>query len=115
LGEQSLHEIVRHAPAEVAPLLYGLHVTHARLRRTLRQIEQDRAEVATIFEHMADSVLVLDRHERVVLSNPAAARMLRAASPLGRTLADVSRDADLVELARTGSDELPAAQVIELT
>ena len=38
IGEQSPHDLVRHVPAEVAPLLYGLHVTHARLRRTLRQV-----------------------------------------------------------------------------
>ena len=60
----------RQAPAEVAPLLYGLHLTHARLRHTLRQLEQDRAEVEAIFEHMADSVLVLDAHERIVLEQP---------------------------------------------
>ncbi len=67
----------REAPGEVAPLLYGLHLTHTRLRRTLRQLEWDRAEVATLLEHMTDSVLVLDEHERVVLHNPAAVRMLR--------------------------------------
>src|SRR5579859_6471101 len=107
LGEQSLHNLVRQSPSEVTPLLYGLHVTHARLRRTLRQLEQDRAEVGAIFEHMADSVLVLDAHERIVLSNPAAERMLRAPSPLGRSLAEVTRDADLVDLARTVSDAGP--------
>ena len=66
VSEQSLPNLVRQAPAEVAPLLYGLHLTHARLRRTLRQHEQDRAEVEAIFEHMADSVLVVDAYERIV-------------------------------------------------
>jgi two-component system phosphate regulon sensor histidine kinase PhoR len=114
-GEQSLRELVGKAPPEVAPLLYGLHLTHARLRRTLRQLEQDRAEVAAIYEYMADSVLVMDRYERVVLCNPAAARMLRCAAPLGRTLADVTRDADLVELARSARVEAPAARLVEIT
>jgi len=114
-GEQSLRELVGRAPSEVAPLLYGLHLTHTRLRRTLRQLEQDRAEVAAIYEYMADSVLVLDRYERVVLCNPAAARMLRSAAPLGRTLADVTRDADLVELARSARTEAPAARLVEIT
>ena len=85
IGEQSLHELVRQVPAEVAPLLYGLHITHARLRRTLRQVEQDRAEVGAIFEHMGDSVLLLDAYERIVLSNPAAERMLRCTSPAARS------------------------------
>src|SRR5690348_11317758 len=42
LGERSLRELVQQAPAEVAPILYGLHITHARLRRTLHQIDQER-------------------------------------------------------------------------
>jgi two-component system, OmpR family, phosphate regulon sensor histidine kinase PhoR len=113
IGEHGLHALVRQAPGEVASLLYGLHVTHARLRRTLRQLEQDRAEVETIFEHMADSVLVLDARERIVLSNPAAARMLRCPQPLGRGLAEVARDADLVDLARSVADERPLSRLIE--
>src|SRR5689334_16082221 len=76
IGDQSLHELVRQAPPEMAPLLYGLHVTHARPRRTLLQLEQDRAEMSALFEHMADSVLVLDADERIVLCNPAAQRVL---------------------------------------
>src|SRR5690242_20295628 len=69
IGDQSSSELVRKAPAEMSPLLYGLHVTHARLRRTLEQIKEDRAEITALFEHMADSVLVLDPDERIVLSN----------------------------------------------
>src|SRR5215467_4211080 len=87
IGDQSLHELVKQAPAEMAPLLYGLHVTHARLRRTLAQIEQDRAEVSALFEHMADSVLVLDADERIVLCNPAAERVLNGVA-VGRSLAE---------------------------
>jgi PAS domain-containing protein len=114
VGSRSLHEFAREAPGEVAPLLYGLHLTHTRLRRTLRQLEWDRAEVATLFEHMTDSVLVLDEHERVVLHNPAAVRMLHVAEPSGRTLTDVSRDADLVELAREAHDDVAVTRVVEL-
>jgi two-component system phosphate regulon sensor histidine kinase PhoR len=114
IGDQSLHNLVGQAPAEVAPLLYGLHVTHARLRRTLSQLERDRAEVEAIFEHMADSVLVLDAHERIVLNNPAAERMLRVYKPLGRGLAEVTRDADLVNLSRSVSADRPQSRLIEL-
>ncbi len=113
IGDQSLHDLVRQAPAEMAPLLYGLHVTHARLRRTLRQLEQDRADMSAIFEHMADSVLVLDADERVILSNPAANRMLNG-QPLGRSLAGLTRDAELVELARSVSETGTDARLIEL-
>ena len=112
IGDQSLHELVRQAPTEMAPLLYGLHVTHARLKRTLDQIEQDRAEMSALFEHMADSVLVLDSDERIVLSNPAAARVLNG--PLaGRSLAEVTRDAELVDLARSVTHSNTEVRLIE--
>jgi two-component system, OmpR family, phosphate regulon sensor histidine kinase PhoR len=114
VGSLSLHEIASDTPGEVAPLLYGLHLTHMRLRTTLRQLEWDRAEVATILEHMTDSVLVLDEHERVVLHNPAAVRMLRYGAPLGRTVAEVTRDADLVELTRQARGDTAVTRVIEL-
>lgn len=113
IGDQSLHDLVRQAPPEMAPLLYGLHVTHARLRRILRELEQDRAEMSAIFEHMADSVLVLDANERIVLSNPAANRMLNGES-LGRSLAEVTRDAELVNLARSVSENNIEARLIEM-
>jgi two-component system phosphate regulon sensor histidine kinase PhoR len=112
VGDQSLHDLVRQAPAEMAPLLYGLHVTHARLRRTLDQIEQDRAEMSALFEHMADSVLVLDSDERIALSNPAAERLLSAAL-VGRSLAEVTRDAELVNLARSVSNADGEVRLIE--
>src|SRR5438309_1290587 len=112
IGDQSLHELVRQAPPEMAPLLYGLHVTHARLRRTLRQLEQDRTEMAALFEHMADSVLVLDADERIVLSNPAADRVLNTRA-IGRSLAEVTRDAELVELARSVSSANTETRLIE--
>jgi two-component system phosphate regulon sensor histidine kinase PhoR len=112
IGDQSLHELVGQAPAEMAPLLYGLHVTHARLRRTLDQIEQDRAEMSALFEHMADSVLVLDSDERIALSNPAAERLLSAAL-VGRSLAEVTRDAELVNLARSVSNADGEVRLIE--
>jgi two-component system phosphate regulon sensor histidine kinase PhoR len=108
LGDLTLDDFGRLAPADVAPLLYGLHLTHARLRRILNQVEEDRAEVATIFEHMADGVLVLDSNDLVVLSNPAARRVL---GPLAS--GELSRP-ELLELARSARDESPVLSQVEL-
>jgi two-component system phosphate regulon sensor histidine kinase PhoR len=105
IGELTLDEFGRQAPSEVAPLLYGLQLTHARMRRVLGQLEQDRAEVATIFEHMTDSVVVFDANDRVVLSNPAAERML------GSQTTDRSK---LLEMARLGRSEIPVVRLLEL-
>jgi two-component system phosphate regulon sensor histidine kinase PhoR len=113
IGDLTLEDFVRQAPAEVAPLLYGLHLTHSRLRRTLGQLERERAEVATIFEHMADGVLVLDAHEQIVLSNPAATRMLRCPGLEGHALIGVGEPA-LVDLARAARDASPVTHLVEL-
>jgi two-component system phosphate regulon sensor histidine kinase PhoR len=112
VGEQSLRDLVGQAPPEMAPLLYGLHVTHARLRRTVDELEQERAEMSALFEHMADGVLVLDADERVVLSNPAAERVLDRAL-VGRGLAEITRDAELVSLARSVSSSDTKMRLIE--
>jgi two-component system, OmpR family, phosphate regulon sensor histidine kinase PhoR len=109
VGELTLDDFGRQAPAEVAPLLYGLHVTHARLRRILGQLEQDRAEVGTIFEHMTDGVVVLDGHEHVVLSNPAADRMVG-----GSIGVDHPELLALMQLARGGSEDRPVMRLLEL-
>jgi two-component system phosphate regulon sensor histidine kinase PhoR len=113
IGGQSLHDLVRQAPTEMAPLLYGLHVTHARLRRTVEQLEQERAEMSALFEHMADGVLVLDSDERIVLSNPAAERVWDRAL-VGRSLADITRDAELVSLARSVSSSETQMRLLEV-
>lgn len=115
IGSHTLREFANEAPSEVAGLLYGLHHAHARLHYTLAQLERDRAQMATIVRHMADGVLVLDAEERILVTNPAAAALLRARRLVGRALAEVARDAELVELARAASaDRQPVAQVIEL-
>jgi two-component system phosphate regulon sensor histidine kinase PhoR len=70
--------------------------------------------MTTIFQNMADGLLVLDPEERIEMSNPAAERLLRATQPTGRRLAEVAGDAELVELARAARDGRPTVHVIEL-
>jgi two-component system phosphate regulon sensor histidine kinase PhoR len=115
IGRDTLREFASQAPEELAPLLSALHRAHARLRAAVAQLESDRAQMAAIFEHMADGVLVLGPDERVELSNPAAQRLLRVAPMSGRRLAEVARDPELVEIARAASAVQPVIQVVELT
>jgi two-component system, OmpR family, phosphate regulon sensor histidine kinase PhoR len=115
LGTATLRELAEQAPAEVAPLLYALHRTHGRLRSTMAELERDRAQVATLFEHMADGVLVLDGQERIALSNPAARRLLRQARLEGRALAEAARDAELIEVVRRARLQAePVRHIVEL-
>src|SRR5919201_2004166 len=94
MGQESLRQFAGESPPEVAGLLYALHRAYARLHRTLAQLERDRGQMATIFQNMADGLLVLDPDERIELSNPAAERLLRAPTPTGRRLVDVAGDAE---------------------
>ena len=114
MGQDGLRQFAGEAPPEIAALLYALHGAHARLHRALAQLERDRGQMATIFQNMADGLLVLDPDERIELSNPAAERLLRAPTPTGRRLAEVAGDAELVELARAAREGRPAVQVVEL-
>jgi signal transduction histidine kinase len=70
IGQASLRQFAGEMPSEVAGLLYALHHAQVRLHHTLGELEQDRAQMATTLQHMADGVLVLDPDERIALSNP---------------------------------------------
>jgi two-component system, OmpR family, phosphate regulon sensor histidine kinase PhoR len=114
IGTESLREFAGEAPAEVVALVYALRNAHSRLQRTLAELERDRAQMATTFQHMADGVLVLDPDGRIELTNPAAARLLRTSVARGRSLAEVAHDAELVEVARAAQRPAPITRLIEL-
>ncbi len=48
-----------------------------QLQDTLRQVENERNKLDTLFLHMTDGVVAFSREGSVIHSNPAAARMLR--------------------------------------
>ena len=48
-----------------------------QLQDTLRQVENERNKLDTLFLHMTDGVVAFSRSGKVIHSNPAAARMLR--------------------------------------
>jgi two-component system, OmpR family, phosphate regulon sensor histidine kinase PhoR len=100
--------------AEVAALASAVRRARRRVESGLAQVQRERLQIATIFEHMADGVLVLDADERVELSNPAAARLLRMRSVDGRPLSEAVRDADVVEVARAATTAAAVSQVVEL-
>lgn len=105
----------------------------AALRRAERSAQErldrlllEKAQMDVILQHMADGILLVDQHRRIVLVNPAAARML-GVSPheaLGRDHLEVTHHFDLDErMARvlaTGEPETleirraqPEAQILE--
>jgi PAS domain-containing protein len=113
-GGRTRVDFSRHQIREVAVLAGALNETERRLQAMLLQSQRDRAQMATIFEHMADGVLVLDADDRIELSNPGATRLLRQTRLAGMSLAEAVRDADLVEVVRAVRTGGPVTQLVEL-
>ena len=91
-----------------------LEEQHEQLSARLDQSLREHAELTTIFDHMADGLLVIGNDERVVLCNPASTRLLGRKVAIGRPLPEIARDPDLVEIARAASSGPPVQQVVEL-
>ena len=72
-----------------------------QLRDTLRQVENERNKLDTLFLHMTDGVVAFSREGRVIHANPAAARMLH------RALGEETEYHDLF------GDIAPLAQVLD--
>ncbi len=95
------------APSEVARLASAMRAfaTSAAERHAVAESERDR--FATLLREMGDAVFIAAPDDRIDLANPAAERLVGAGGMVGRHLADVARDHELlaaVEDARhTGS------------
>jgi len=65
--------------------------------RSLRDIATEKSKIKTIINCMGDGVLVCDREGCIVLSNPAASRMLKVseASLIGNLLSQCNLDSEL--------------------
>ncbi|MCI9655584.1 MAG: cell wall metabolism sensor histidine kinase WalK [Lawsonibacter sp.] len=75
------HEIEVLSQDEIGVLTDTFNDMAGQLRDTLRQVENERNKLDTLFLHMTDGVVAFSRDGEVIHSNPAAARMLRR--PLG--------------------------------
>jgi len=62
-----------------------------RLKETLSEISDEKAKLEAILTHMADGILALDREGRVLIANPAAARMVgvRPEKAVGKPVSEV--------------------------
>jgi two-component system phosphate regulon sensor histidine kinase PhoR len=80
----------------------------------MAQIQRDRSSMSALFEHMADGVLVLDAQDRVELANPAACRLLRQTSIVGRPLPSAVHDPDVLHVVRAARDGSVVRHPVEL-
>jgi signal transduction histidine kinase/transcriptional regulator with GAF, ATPase, and Fis domain len=64
-----------------------------------RQVQQEQARLSAFLTSTADAILVVDKHDRIVLDNPAALAILEAkTSQAGRLLSDVTDNEPLLGL-----------------
>jgi two-component system phosphate regulon sensor histidine kinase PhoR len=117
--------VVAHQPAplntflhsdveEVVAVATALRRTELRLTASMAQMQRDRSDMAALFEHMADGVLVLDAQDQVELANPAAGRLLRQQCVQGRPLPSAVRDPDVLEVVRAARHGSPIRHSVEL-
>ena len=61
---------------EIGQLTESFNTMAGQLQSTIAAVENERNKLDTLFLRMADGVVAFDREERVIHSNPAAARLL---------------------------------------
>jgi two-component system phosphate regulon sensor histidine kinase PhoR len=105
------------APVEFASLTQALNQMAEQLdERFYRETEQ-RSERDAILESMAEGVVAVDSHQRIISVNRAAARLLQVdvASVQGLPLIEVIRNSDLENFARIALEsDLPLQTEIVL-
>jgi two-component system phosphate regulon sensor histidine kinase PhoR len=114
----------RHEPLSttLAALAAELETRLSRSRRETAQLQVGAERMSNVLSSMAEGVLAVDRDERILVANPAAASLLDLADvPLvGRRLWEVVRFPAIREAARSAFDgretshieiELPRTQV----
>ena len=79
--------------------LSGLHAPFAAMTEALAalfaQLADHREQLTAVLDTMADGVILVDRENRIALSNPAAHELLGVEAPVGTPLSSVLRDHEL--------------------
>ena len=88
-GGDFSHKLEVTSSDEIGQLTESFNAMAKQLQSTIAAVENERNKLDTLFLHMADGVVAFDREERVIHSNPAAARLL------GRTFTQQDRYGEL--------------------
>ena len=91
--------IIVNRALEKRSLQREMEVLKSEREKSLRDIATEKSRIATIINCMGDGVLVCDRDSCVVLTNPAAGRMLgiQESSVIGNPLSECGIDGALTE------------------
>jgi two-component system phosphate regulon sensor histidine kinase PhoR len=87
---------------EIGQLTNAFNIMTGRLRSQFESLQVERGKLAAILSQMTDGVSILDPQGNVTLLNPAAERIfgIRQEQAIGRSVAEVFRQIQLIELWR---------------
>ena len=91
---------------EIGKLTDTFNDMAGQLQTTLRQVENERNKLDTLFLHMTDGVVAFSTAGRVIHSNPAAARMLHRPITAETTYAHLFEDIAPLEQVLAAPDHL---------
>lgn len=85
-------------PAEISHLGQALNQTAQALRHSFESLSVERERLGSILAHLPVGVILCETDGRVILSNPAAAHLLRVPAVMaGSTLDTLVRETELLE------------------
>jgi two-component system phosphate regulon sensor histidine kinase PhoR len=104
------------AAPEINRVAQTMNVMAARLDQMIHALQSDEARLSAIVAHMADGLLLVDEHGRLLQLNQAAEKILnvRAVDVVGQSFLRATRDYELVNCLQRAQDTgQEQTQVIE--
>ena len=107
------HKIQVSSQDEIGVLTGTFNDMAGQLQDTLRQVENERNKLDTLFLHMTDGVVAFNRRGQVIHSNPAAARMLRQTIGGGSTYEQLFGQTPSLDQVLTAEDHLEGERQVK--
>ena len=98
---------------EIGQLTESFNAMAQQLETTIAAVENERNKLDTLFLHMADGVVAFDREQRVIHSNPAAARLLGRAFTQEDTYGELFGDLFPFEQAKAVDGHLSGSRTVD--
>ena len=106
------HKIEVASRDEIGVLTDTFNDMAGQLQDTLRQVENERNKLDTLFLHMTDGVVAFSRQGQVIHSNPAAARMLHQSIDETSSYGQLFGEAAPLEQVLAAPDHLEAERQV---
>ncbi len=85
---------------ELENLASALTSLFSSFEETYTTLESERARLANVLDQLTDGVLIADAQGTIQFANPAAGRLFQTAAPIDRSITEVVRNHQLVEVWR---------------